>query len=214
MSKYQYVTALHGNEPLPSLALAEMGVDQVVANPRALARGVRFTEQDMNASFGREGEKYEERQAREVLARLDKEQAVIDMHTFSRKSPPFAIIVDMKMLSLAKLVGMRRVVYMKHNIKAGHALINHRKGVSVEMGRHDDYKSFERVCEMVKRLEAGDVKRDSDVKVYEVFGRIKEKGKYVNFQSCREGYVPIFYGEEAYRDKGYLGLKAREINVK
>ena len=36
----------------------------------------------------------------------------------------------------------KHIVYMKHNIKKGNALINYRKGVSVELGRHDDPKSL------------------------------------------------------------------------
>ena len=52
MKKIQFVTAVHGNEMMPTLALASIDAQQIVANPRALARGVRFAEKDLNASFG------------------------------------------------------------------------------------------------------------------------------------------------------------------
>lgn len=84
------ITAVHGNEYIPTLVLASMGVEQVVTNPVALAKGVRYTEKDLNASFGTGGKTYEEERARELMEQLDTRASVIDFHTFSCKSDPFA----------------------------------------------------------------------------------------------------------------------------
>lgn len=207
MKNIQFVTAVHGNEPMPTLALADMGVKQIVANPRALARGVRFTEMDLNASFGRKSETYEEQRARELMRKLDREKLVVDFHTFSCKSEPFGIIVDFAMLPLARKLGVKRVVYMKYNIKGGHALINYCPGVSVEVGSHTDPDSFELTQKIVNNLKRG---IEHKIQVYEVFGRIKEKGEYTNFQSTGK-FFPVLYGERAYDSQKFYGLKAKEI---
>lgn len=209
MKNVQFVTAVHGNEYMPTLALASIGEPQIVANPRALARGVRFTEHDLNASFGTGGVAYEEKRARELDKVMEKGGLVVDFHSFSIKSEPFAIVVDLAMIPLAASLGVRHVVYMKHNIKGGHALIDHHKGVSVEVGQHSDPKSFDMTLEIVKRLSKDGIK-PAKVKIYEVYGRIEEKGKYVNFKE-KNGIIPILYGERAYDGLGFYGLAATEI---
>ncbi|MFH2085207.1 MAG: succinylglutamate desuccinylase/aspartoacylase family protein [bacterium] len=209
MKNIQFVTAVHGNEPLPTLALVSAGIEQVVANPRAIARGVRFTEHDLNASFGTNGAEYEKQRARQLLRHLDPERLVIDFHTFSCESEPFAILVDLAMLPVAASLGVKRVVYMKHNIKGGHSLINHRQGVSVEVGKHSDPKSFGKTLEIVRRLKIDGIK-PAKVSVYEVYGRIEKKGEYINFEE-KNGIVPVLYEERAYDGLGFYGLAAREI---
>lgn len=203
------MTAVHGNEILPTLALASVGKEQVVANPRALSQGVRFVERDLNASFGTEGNSYEEKRACELMKLIDPKSLVIDFHTFSCESEPFAIIVDLDMIPLASSLGLKYVVYMKHNIKAGHALINHRDGVSIEVGGHSEERSFENTLKILERLENDEIHPEK-VRVFEVYDRIKEKGDYKNFIE-KYGVVPVLYGERAYPGQGYYGLLAREI---
>jgi len=209
MRNIQFVTAVHGNEIMPTLALVSIGIDQIVANPRALSRGVRLTEADLNASFGTGGDSYEEKRARELMKILNKKKLIVDFHTFSCASEPFAIIVDMAMLPLAASLGVKRVVYMKHNIKGGHALINHRLGVSVEVGEHSNITSFDTTLKIVGRLQKSGIK-PGKVKIYEVYGRIEEQGEYKNFVE-RDGFIPVLYGERAYPDQEFYGLKVREI---
>ena len=209
MKNIQFVTALHGNEIMPTLALASESVEQIVANPRALSRGVRFCEKDMNASFGTEGNTYEEVRSRELDQILDPEKLIVDFHSFSINSEPFAIIVDMEMLPLASSLGLKHVVYMKHNIKGGHALIDHHKGVSIEVGEHKDPKSFTNTLKIVERLKKSGIK-SAKVKLYEVYDRITKPDAYVNFQT-KNGLIPVLYGERAYDGLGFYGLAAREI---
>src|SRR4030042_6029108 len=101
MKKVQFVTGMHGNEQMPIIALASMGVDQLVLNKKAVVKNVRFIQKDLNASFGAGGNTCEERLARKILLAIDKKKVVVDLHTFSCKSEPFAIIVDLKMLDFA-----------------------------------------------------------------------------------------------------------------
>ena len=209
MNKYQFVTAVHGNEPMPTLALASVGITQIIGNPRALARGVRYVDRDLNASFGMRGSSYEEERARELSKLLAPAKLVVDLHTFPCQSDPFAIVVDLAMLQLATRLGLKHVVYMKYNIKGGHALINHHRGVSVEVGQHTDPRSFETTIKLITNLREETSKNDK-TRVYEVYGKIEEPGQYANFVKI-DGMVPVLYGEETYRDYGCYGLAAREI---
>lgn len=209
MKQINFISAIHGDEYMPTLALASINVAQVIGNPRALALRKRYVEKDLNASFGTKGELYEERRAKELGKILDPHNLVLDFHTFSVESEPFVIIVDLKMLSLARLLGLKHIVYMKHNIKGGHALINHYSGVSVEVGRHDQPESFDRTIEIVKRL-SRNKNKSGKAQIYEVYDRIKKRGNYINFKKTDE-FTPILYGERAYDELGFYGLAAREI---
>jgi succinylglutamate desuccinylase len=206
----QYVTAIHGNEQMPTLALATLGEFQTIGNPQALKKDVRFVDCDLNASFGVSGVLYEQRRAPQILAQLDAAKFTVDFHTFSHEMPPFAIVVDLKMLPLAASLGVDKVVYMKHNIKKGHALINYTSGVSVEVGTHRGQESFDLATSIVERLNTDGI-RPQPLRVFEVYDRILEPGPYTNFVQAEDGIIPILYGEEVYIKQGFYGLKAREM---
>ena len=210
IDKIQFVTGIHGNEPMPVLALASMGVDQIVAHPEALDCGVRFIEKDLNSSFGLKGNSPEEKRAQEILKQIDKDKIVVDFHTFSAVSEPFVILVDLKMLDFASSLGFKHIVYMKHNIKAGRSLINQVDGVSVEVGMHKDPESFKNTINLVKRIK-NDKPQAGKIKLYEVYGIIEKKGEYINFKEHSDGFVPVLSGENAY---SHHGLKAKLMSIK
>lgn len=206
-SQFQFVTAIHGDESLPVMALASANIPQIVANPRALSFGRRFVEKDLNASFGCQGKTYEEIRAKELLRVLDPRIPVVDFHTFSASSEPFVVVVDLALLSLAQVCGISRIVYMHHNIKQGHALINYRKGVSIEVGHHTDFGSFEQAKEVCRRLMRGSIPTTS-TEVFEVYDIITIPGRYTNFKPYRDQFIPVLAGEKAYH---FYGLKARKL---
>lgn len=197
--EFQFVAAVHGNESLPHTALNNIGEEHVVGNPLALLFNRRYVHRDLNASFGTIGLAYEQLRAPQVLRQLDGERFVIDFHTFSCDSPPFAIVVDLAMSSLAASLRVEHVVYMKHNIKKGHALINYRDGGSYDLAQA-----------IVNRLKTDGFK-PKPVRIFEVFGRIEKPGNYANLVESLDGFVPILYGEKAYIKQGFYGLKAREM---
>lgn len=202
------VAGLHGNEYFPVLALASAGVPFVIGNPKALARGKRFYQSDLNASFGVRGRYYESQRAQEILRHIPKHTKVVDFHTSVAAQKPFVIIVDPKQLPFALTLGIPRIVYMKHNIKKGHALINYRSGASVEVGRDDERQSFERTLKVVESVTRG--KQVQNAKLYEVYGKITKKGKYLNFRMHKDGFIPILAGETSYK---FYGLKARRVKA-
>ena len=199
---------MHGNERMPVSALADAGLDFILANPKAYKKNVRFTEQDLNASFGTKRKNYESKRAAEILREIGKNEVVIDFHTSASKTP-FQILIDKKMISLAERTGIKRTVLMKHNIKKGHALINYRDGISIEAGAHTDKVASKNTLKVINSVKKN--KKHLTI-LYEVFGEIRKPGKYVNWRKHPEGFIPVLANEPEYERSGLFGLKARRIS--
>jgi len=202
------VAGMHGNERMPGLALADAGVEFILGNPRAYKKNVRFTEKDLNASFGTRRKDFESRRAAEILRKIGADAVVVDFHTSSEKIP-FVIVVDKKMIPLARRTGLRRVVLMRHNIKRGHALINHRDGISIEAGAHQDLASIKNTLRIIEALGENTL---HPVTVYEVFDQIVRPGTYINFKQHPDGFIPVLANEPEYEKEGIFGLKARILS--
>ncbi len=206
--KIIFVAGLHGNEVASVKALAENNIDFILGNPRAYEQNVRFTEKDLNASFGLQNDSYESRRAVEILGEINQDALVVDFHTTGKEARPFVIIVDEKMISLAERTGLLDVVMMKHNIKKGHALINYRNGISVEAGLYRSEKSYRTTLEVVKNVQD---KKKHPIALYEVYDEIKKRGKYENFKMHKDGFIPILANEPEYERRGLFGLKAKKL---
>lgn len=202
---YNYITAVHGNELSPVVALSQIRKSFVIANKMAVIHRKRYINVDMNSIFGLDGDSYEYDVAKNILNNIDGD--VIDFHTFSCHSHPFAIITDEKMVDLAMKTGVNYIIHMKHNIKGGHSLIDLTDGVSVEVGSHTDFKSIDNTISVIKNLEEGFSKRKQEV--YEVYDIIDRPGVYVNFSEHSDGFIPVLAGEKSY---DFYGLKARKIS--
>ena len=199
----KFITALHGNEVAPIVALASLQQPFIIGNPRAVLSRKRFLEKDLNQSFLSLGNTYEEQRAREMLLQIPENEEVIDLHTFSCSSEAFVILTDLSMLPLAQKTGLKKVVYMKHNIKQGHALLNARSGISIEVGEHEDEASIIRTKNIIHNLLSD---RSYQIDLYEVYDTIQEPGEYKNFTLHNAGFYPVLAGEKAYQ---FYGLKAR-----
>jgi len=203
--KFVYITGLHGDEPIPVIALAVIGSEQLVGNPKALSVGKRFINNDLNKSFGIDKSGYEFKRAKEILKLIPKKAIIIDFHTCSAVSPPFVIVVDKKMLSFARKTGLKHVVFMKYIINNGHSLINYRKGISIEVGQHKRYDSFQTMLKVIKNLQLNKI---VEQKIYEVYDKITISGGYSNFKKYRDNFYRVLAGENAYN---FYGLKAKKI---
>lgn len=205
MQKIINVTGIHGNETAPVLAHIVMQKKQLVGNVEALLQNKRFIEKDLNQAFGVNDGSSESLRAKELLSMIDEKDLVVDFHTTSSASPAFAIIVDLAMLPLARRLGLAKVVYMKHNIKKGHSLLNYRNGVALEAGLHGSREAFDTTLRVIEHLESGKL---ADVELYEVYGKIDKAGEYKNFVIHEDGFYPVLAGEKAY---DFPGLKARRV---
>lgn len=204
MKKIKFVTGLHGNEVMPIVALTTVDAPQIIANKAALAQRERFIELDMNKAFGTMGNTVEEERAREVLEEIKSDELVVDFHTTAAITEPFVIIVDLEMLDFAQTAGLKRIVYMKHNIKGGHALINLRDGISIETGQHDTAEAFKNTLKVYESIRAG-IKHPATL--YEVYD-IEARRSYINFEPHPDGFVPVLAGETSYP---FASLKARVV---
>jgi hypothetical protein len=202
----QLVAGLHGNEKATVRALESLKLDFILGNPDAASQNKRFIDEDLNASFGKGMQSNETRRAAEILTLIPGEAVVIDFHTTSANSEPFAILTNKAMLPLAERTGCTYAVLMTHNIKSGHALINHRDGISVEISGYDTQEAFKSTVQIIKNLES---EFSKPIILLEVFDKIIQTGVYENFVQHAEGFFPILVGEQAY---DFLGLKARRIN--
>lgn len=200
------VAGQHGNEKGPVRALISRGCEFVLGNPEAGEKNVRFIDQDLNASYGVDTGTLESKRSQEILDLIPPQDVVIDFHTTSAEGPPFAILMNKAMLPLAERTGLTRAVLMTHNIKKGHALINVRDGIAVEISGYDTQESFDTSLSVLDALES---RRSSPLTLYEVYGLITEPGNYKNFVKCEDGFYPVLVGEESY---DFIGLKARKVN--
>jgi len=146
---------------------------------------------------------YETIQTKKILQVLSPQNLIIDLHTFSAKSQPFAIVVDPHMIPLAQTTGLMHIVYMAHNIKNGHALIDYRPGISIETGFHYSPETIFNIIKILKNLKA---RIRHPAKIYRVFDVITQPGNYRNFLPHPSGFIPILAGEKAYP---FFGLKAK-----
>ena len=207
MKNITFVAGVHGNEQIPVFVLASENIPHVVANLKALSLNKRFLDSDLNSSFGVKGGGYEIKRAKEILSIIPENSTIVDFHTFSADSEPFVVIVDKKMIPLALKTGIKHIVLMELNIKKGNALIDHRKGISIEVGHHEDYKSFATTLSVIKNLKT-EKENKRGINFYTVFGIIEKKGKYINFKKHKDGFIPVLAGEKAY---SFYGLKAKRM---
>lgn len=188
---------------MPVKTLSENNIEFILGNPEAYQQNIRFLEEDLNATFGVSNNTYESMRAAEILKEINQNDLVVDLHTTTAITPAFAIIVDEKMIPLARQTGLEHVVIMKHNIKKEHALINYRDGISIETGNHNDRASYNRTLEIIKNIKTG---KEFPIKIYEVYEKITKPGEYINFKEHPDGFIPILAGEISYN---FYGLKAR-----
>ena len=199
-SKFKVVCCLHGDEPFPLYAALEHGVSPIIGNTAAFVAAKRFIDKDLNASFGERGNTLEHRRARELLTLIPQSSLVLDFHTFSCASEPFCIVVNESMLPLARRTGIRHIVMMRYNIKDGHALIDHCPGISIEVGAHTDYLSYETTINVLDNIETGTECRDA--LIYESIGTIETPCRFPNLAPTPEGWIPLLAGERAYKHHG------------
>jgi len=101
MKKILLIIATHGDEKIGLEIIKRLekqknidAVDCLVANPRALELGVRFTDFDLNRAYpgDKNSSLYEKRRAVEVLEMAREYQYVIDLHEASQGSDDFIIL--------------------------------------------------------------------------------------------------------------------------
>ncbi len=209
------VAGIHGNERF-GLRVLEMlkgeDVQKVVANKEALKENRRFIDTDLNRSFPGNplSPSYEERRAYELLKEI-RCNKVIDLHSSTSNTPPFAIIVNTKpeTLNLAMSTGVRRICLMTPALANGRSLIDHvRAGISLEMGRHEDPFIIIRAYEFIMNALRGNARTTPEF--YEITGVEKDMNTKARNFEFNGKYYPVLVDEASY--KGIKCLKARKVS--
>lgn len=149
------IGALHGDEKVGVEVIRRLkkiidreNIVGIVANEEGLKRGKRFIAQDLNRSFpGNPKGKLEEQIAYKLSKEIKKFDYILDLHSFSCKSKPFAVLTrkTKRHLRLAKASGINKIVFMSPKLASGKALIDHCScGISIETGRHKLESTFKR----------------------------------------------------------------------
>ncbi len=210
------IACVHGNE-LFGLEVIKMlkgsRIKTIIANNKAVKVKKRFIDKDLNRSFpgNKHSIHYEERRAHELMNEI-KCNKVIDLHSSTSNTPPFAIITKTspEVISLAMSTGIKRICLMNPEIANGKSLIDNVKaGVSLEMGRHDDQSLPEKTYKLI--MNTLKEKQKTNHEFYKIIGVEHNMNvEAENFKFNGE-YYPILVGEASY--KGIKCLKAQRVNT-
>jgi len=234
MKKIAIITCLHGDEGA-LLEVAKKFRDRakiIVGNPEGLKQNKRFIEADLNRVFpgNKNGTKYEERRAAEILEEIKGYDQVIDLHSSSSNVELFGILTkpNNKNLALAKSLGLKKVVVMSEELAHGKSLLDyHDNSISLEVGPHSQTESMAEVDKSLKGFFNGEQTNDTELERFTVFKLIKCEeqitGLINNFEEVKKGqliakgnkeyyaefdFFPVLVGEKAY--KGIICLAAKK----
>jgi len=201
-------------------------IDFLVGNPRAYAQKTRYTETDLNRSYGVTGDSYEQQRAREIQQYMSdsRPDLVLDMHTTNCHQPPCVILSDLKGQAkkqflrachipfILKVKSMNDIVTLGNNI-IGYEVPNRLITPQLLDAIIDDIGRF------INGTGGSETKQlfAMNGKIFKSDVSTSQAKTFVNFEQHELGFVPIMTGNNSYkRDTDYLGFKAslpEEIKV-
>ncbi|MFB6209223.1 MAG: succinylglutamate desuccinylase/aspartoacylase family protein [Candidatus Nanohaloarchaea archaeon] len=181
--EYTVSGCIHGDEPCGKEAIERFldkewefrkPVQFLVANQRALEKGERFTEVDLNRSFpgNLDSENYEERLAAKILEKV-KGTKVLDVHSTKSFDRPFANH-SRKNTEVRSLIESTGVDYSCHFPVSVGALNEQVDGVTLEAGEQGTGKAAENAYRVMKNFLAseGVIEQEFETSSPEHFKRI------------------------------------------
>ena len=229
MTKILAIISTHGNELLGPNLLAYMltkrsklleDMEFVMANPCAYIKDVRYTESDLNRSYGLDLDTYEGHQAKmiEERIRLLQPELVLDFHTTTAEQPDILITADKdnkvaQSFISASATGNILVVEPLNDITTVAPNF-----VAYEVpNSHLNDDLYGQICADITRFldnKAAEVKRT----FHKMAGKItpeEEKNitdlKNFVYNDTLQA-IPAFLGEEAYKQDGtYAGFKLKVL---
>lgn len=156
------VGSMHGDEPVGKKAIDEINKQKIifgtlitiVANPKALAAGKRFIDDDLNRLFpGSPRGNYEQKIAAALSPILRQADYVLDIHSTTTNTVGAAIIKkkNKKVKKFLAILCPPKVVVMPKGI-GDKSLVNFCNGVSLEYGRHHDQKTYKKSMDSILAL--------------------------------------------------------------
>lgn len=201
-------------------------VDFVIGNPRAYTAKKRYIDTDLNRSYQKKGNLYEEERAQEIKNYIDSTQPdlVIDMHTTTCEQPSCIITagtdgeIRQRFLRACHVSTILQVRPMGDIASLGNFV------VAYEVPNRDITPTLlDNIAADLERFVAGtggfEEKRlfTMSDKIYKKDVTDEQVSSFINFEMNSLGFVPIMTGENSYkRQTDYLGFKSpapEEIKV-
>ena len=229
MTKILAIISTHGNELLGPNLLAYMlakrsklleNIEFIIANPRAYAKNVRYTESDLNRSYGLGLDTYEGQRAKtiEERIRLLKPELVLDFHTTTAEQPNILITADKDNEVVQRFINssaVKDVLVVKPLNDITMVVPNFAAYEVPNSHLNDDL--YGKICADITRYldnKTAEVKRT----FYKMAGKItpeEEKNitdlKNFVYNDTLQA-IPAFLGEEAYKQDGtYAGFKLKVL---
>ena len=229
MTKILAIISTHGNELLGPNVLAYMlskrsklleDIEFIIANPRAYAKNVRYTESDLNRSYGLGLDTYEGRRAKviEERIRLLKPGLVLDFHTTTAEQPDILITADKDNEIVQRFINSSAVknILVVEPLNDITTVVSNFVAYEVPNSHLND-DLYGQICADITRFldnKAAEVKRT----FYKMAGKImpeEEKNiadlKNFVYNDTLQA-IPAFLGEEAYKQDGtYAGFKLKVL---
>ena len=229
MMRILAIISTHGNELLGSNLLAYMlakrselleNMEFIIANPRAYVKNVRYTESDLNRSYGLGLDTYEGRRAKiiEERIRLLKPELVLDFHTTTAEQPNILITADKDNEVVQRFInsGAVKDVLVVKPLNDITTVVSNFAAYEVSNSHLDD-DLYEQICADIARYldeEAVDQART----LYKMTGKIlpEEEKSATGLKNFvyNDGLqaIPAFLGEEAYKQDGtYAGFRLKVL---
>ena len=229
MTKILAIISTHGNELLGPNLLAYMlakrsklleNMEFIMANPRAYAKNVRYTESDLNRSYGLGLDTYEGRRAKiiEERIRLLKPELVLDFHTTTAEQPNILITADKNNEVVRRFINSSAVkdVLVVEPLNDITTVVPNFAAYEVPNSHLND-DLYKQICADIARYldeEAVDQERT----FYKMTGKILPEEE--NSATVLKNFVynntlqaiPAFLGEEAYKQDGtYAGFRLKVL---
>ena len=229
MTKILAIISTHGNELLGPNVLAYMlakrsklleNMEFIIANPRAYVKNVRYTESDLNRSYGLGLDTYEGRRAKiiEERIRLLKPELVLDFHTTTAEQPDILITADKNNEVVQRFINSSAVkdILVVEPLNDITTVAPHFAAYEVPNSYLND-DLYEQICTDIARyLDEETV--DQERTFYKMIGKIPPEEeqniaglKNFVYNNTLQA-IPAFLGEEAYRQEGtYAGFRLKVL---
>ncbi|SIR20421.1 Succinylglutamate desuccinylase [Haladaptatus litoreus] len=212
------VAGIHGDEPCGPRAVerllrenpnVERPVKLVIVNERALERGVRYINEDLNRVFPGDPDaaNYERRLAHELLGELN-DCTVLSLHSTQSYARPFALVdkVNAVARSICPYLPVSELVETDRFTKG--KLISHPHTLEVECGLQGTDEAAENAYDLIRGFLAGtgtlplpeaenpvEAGKRDEVRVYRMDQPVLKNGGS-EFEVLVDNFAPVEEGEE------------------
>lgn len=221
-TKLLFLAATHGNEeftiPLLEKLEKKFSFDWKVANPKALAKKIRFTESDLNRSGpgNTKSNLYEERRAKKIIALGNKYKTIIDLHGTISNSGIFVIVTNpsWENIELAKKLNIKNVVLWPGLLPTGPLTQFIPNSLEIECGPKSEIETSKKLERILKEYLSGNLTKTKQT-FYIVNGIFtkntkKELKDFKKFRYKNITFYPLMVGQYP-KMKCYMMQKLGDI---